>query len=243
MRPLSAAGVLELADRLVGGASPEDALAVLQAVYPETPREELAGWPLGLRDARLLEVRRHTLSAPLELGAVCPACGEEVEVGLDPEELARPAETAPQGGTLALGDLTLRFRPVTTGDLLAVRHEPTTESAAAALVGRIVSDARRGGVEIAAGDLTAAEVEALAEHLAAADPAAEIRLTSTCPGCERSWAATFDPASFLADELRRLAGRILAEVHVLASAYGWAEADLLAMSGRRRRAYLEMLGA
>lgn len=258
MRPLSAARVLDLADRLVGGASPDDALAMLEAAYPETPREELAAWPLGLRDERLLEIRRRTLPAPLEIGAKCPECGAEVEVGLDAGDIhppvgADPDEPRNPGGptgpplhvvqSLTSGDLTLRFRPVATEDLLIVRHEPTAERATEVLLERIVEEARRGGEDIPTADLTEDEVQALSERLTEADPGAEIRFSLTCPDCEHAWWELFDPASFLAEEIRRLAGRILAEIHVLASAYGWHEADLLAMSGRRRRAYLEMLGA
>jgi hypothetical protein len=36
--------------------------------------------------------------------------------------------------------------------------------------------------------------------------------------------------------------RLLREVHTLALAYGWREADILNMSARRRRFYLEMAG-
>lgn len=243
MIPLSAAAVMELADRLEGATPPEAALAVLGSVYPETPREELACWPLGLRDARLLDLRRRTLAAPLELAAACPACGEEVDVTLEPGELLPSTEPRPEGGAFAMGGLTLSWRPVTTADLEAVRHEPTTERAAAVLLERVVSDVRRGGEPVEPRELAPEEVRAVAERLAEADPAAEFRLALACPECGGSWSTTFDPASCLAEELRRLAGRILAEVHALASAYGWREADVLAMSGRRRRAYLEMLGA
>ena len=44
-------------------------------------------------------------------------------------------------------------------------------------------------------------------------------------------------------ELATQAKRLLREVHFLARAYGWREADILAMSARRRQAYLEMVGA
>ena len=37
-------------------------------------------------------------------------------------------------------------------------------------------------------------------------------------------------------------GRTLTEVHQLARAYGWSEAEILAMSGWRRRWYLEAAG-
>ena len=40
----------------------------------------------------------------------------------------------------------------------------------------------------------------------------------------------------------REATRLLGEVHTLARAYHWREAEILAMSSRRRQAYLELAG-
>jgi hypothetical protein len=39
------------------------------------------------------------------------------------------------------------------------------------------------------------------------------------------------------------ASRLLLEVHALASVYGWSERDVLNLSPRRRRLYLDMVGA
>ena len=40
-------------------------------------------------------------------------------------------------------------------------------------------------------------------------------------------------------ELRSLARRLLSDVHELASRYGWSESEILGLSARRRRAYIE----
>jgi hypothetical protein len=50
-----------------------------------------------------------------------------------------------------------------------------------------------------------------------------------------------DIASYLWSEIHAWAGRMLRDVHALAAAYGWREADILAMSPWRRQAYLEMI--
>ncbi|HEX2516118.1 MAG TPA: phage baseplate protein, partial [Chloroflexota bacterium] len=39
------------------------------------------------------------------------------------------------------------------------------------------------------------------------------------------------------------ARRLLREVHTLARAYGWREAEILALPGRRRQTYLDLVGA
>jgi hypothetical protein len=65
-------------------------------------------------------------------------------------------------------------------------------------------------------------------------------LDFACPSCGHEWQSLFDIAAFFWAEIAAQARRLLREVHQLASAYGWREADILAMSARRRRAYLEM---
>ena len=52
----------------------------------------------------------------------------------------------------------------------------------------------------------------------------------------------FDIATVLWTELAGLARSLIEEVDALASAYGWSEREILALSGRRRRAYLELAG-
>lgn len=64
----------------------------------------------------------------------------------------------------------------------------------------------------------------------------------TCPSCNHGWHALFDIVSFFWSEIQSWASRIMREVHLLASAYGWRETDILAMSPLRRRLYLEMVG-
>jgi hypothetical protein len=50
-------------------------------------------------------------------------------------------------------------------------------------------------------------------------------------------------ASYLWGEIDDWARRVLRDIHVLASAYGWRESDILDMNARRRETYLQMLGA
>jgi hypothetical protein len=84
-------------------------------------------------------------------------------------------------------------------------------------------------------------LNAVAEHMAAVDPQADVHLNLTCPGCEHSWSALFDILSFFWQEIEAWAYRTLNEVHTLASAYGWREWDVLTMSAWRRQLYLQMV--
>ena len=82
---------------------------------------------------------------------------------------------------------------------------------------------------------------ALADEMSARDPQAEVLLDLTCPACGSRWQALFDIAAFFWTELAAEAKRLLREVDALARAYGWREADILALSPQRRQAYLELV--
>ena len=79
--------------------------------------------------------------------------------------------------------------------------------------------------------------------MAEADPQAEVELALNCPACGEGWQAPFDIESFFWDEIGAWARRVLGEVHVLASSYGWRESDILNMSAWRRQFYIDLIGA
>jgi hypothetical protein len=65
----------------------------------------------------------------------------------------------------------------------------------------------------------------------------------TCNTCAGQAEIDSDIAAFLWREVATAAHRLLAEIHRLASAYGWSERSILGLSQARRMAYLEMLDA
>ena len=92
------------------------------------------------------------------------------------------------------------------------------------------------------GDALAIDDQLLAEadaQLAAADTGADPQLALHCPACGLAWSERLDIASWLWNEVDLRAQRLLDEVHCLASAYGWSEPQILALSAPRRRAYLD----
>ena len=86
-------------------------------------------------------------------------------------------------------------------------------------------------------------VDAIASAMAAHDPDADVRIALECPACSCAWELHFDIVSYFWSELDDWAHRTLADVHALASAYGWTEHTVLALSPMRRRIYLDMVGA
>jgi len=86
-------------------------------------------------------------------------------------------------------------------------------------------------------------VNAVLAEMAQADPQADVQVALACPACRHHWSVAFDILAYLWSEIDDWAQRLLREIHALASGYGWSERDILALSARRRRTYLEMLGA
>jgi hypothetical protein len=81
----------------------------------------------------------------------------------------------------------------------------------------------------------------MAQRLNEMDPLAVCLLDVRCPECGVYWECELDVAEFVWVEIEAEALRVLRDVHTLASACGWHEADILAMSPLRRRAYLELV--
>jgi hypothetical protein len=116
--------------------------------------------------------------------------------------------------------------------------------AAATLLDRCVIHARHisnGGESVRASDLPAEVAQAIADRMAEADAQGEIELAVNCPACGERWQTLFDIESFFWSEIGAWARRILGEVHVLASSYGWREADIFSMSAWRRQYYLDLI--
>ena len=87
--------------------------------------------------------------------------------------------------------------------------------------------------------LAAEVLDAVEARLDALDPQAARTIDLNCPSCRVSWAASVDVTEFVWTEVDRFARRLLHDIHTLATAYGWREADVLAISPARRRFYLQ----
>jgi len=242
MRALSASHLVRVWERGEGRDCVEQALLLLGAVLPDKTPEELAELSIGERDTRLFELRQRIFRGALEGFAQCPNCATSVEYSLLPENL--PNERPLRRGPLLLesGEFSLRLRPPNSLDLQAARRCKDMEEARRLVAHRCVLEAARNGAAIAAEELPESLIGELSECLAQADPQAELLIDLTCPECQHGWQLVFEISRHLWTEMRVLAKQILMEVHTLAWAYGWREADILAMSATRRRSYLEMVG-
>jgi uncharacterized protein (UPF0212 family) len=217
---------------------------LLAAAEPGTPPAAFDALPVGDRDACLLSLRELTFGRGLTGVIDCPACGELVELSLAPAELFADAGPRPdQPMSLASGRHHVSFRLPTGGDLAAVAGEPDVATARLALLDRCLVTARMGPDDVPASDLPPDVVDAVSAAMADADVRGDVRLSTACPSCGHGLETAFDLAAFLWAEVDAWSLRALRDVSTLARAYGWREADILAMSPYRRQAYLELASA
>ncbi len=81
----------------------------------------------------------------------------------------------------------------------------------------------------------------ISERMGELDPQAEIVLQLQCPSCRHHFTTAFDSGEYFFRELSARQDRRYREVHQLAFAYHWSEADILSMSPRKRQRYLDLL--
>jgi hypothetical protein len=235
---LSAADILRVWETGAAQDPVGRALTILAAGSPGLSRDALGALPVGRRDERLMAIREETFG-PTAVGvAPCPRCAERVEFTLELAPLRARGAGAPAEGELQLEEWRLRYHLPSSDDLAAARGEP--EPSRRLLAERCLVEVRRRGEAVTPGELPPEAITRLAAAMAEQDPLAEVLLDFRCPSCSQPGQTLFDIAAYLWEEIRAQALRLLREVDALARAYGWREADILAMSAVRRRAYLEM---
>lgn len=219
------------------------ALSLLAVVYPAQSTETLAKLSIGERDARLLRVRELFFGPDIASTTRCPRCAErlEWESGI--------AELGIYDGTPSIGQLAvdaegyhLKFRLPNSLDLASLTGGGNeSRDRRTQLLERCLLDASTSdGEPRRFAELPEGVLHAIVQAMERADPQANLLIGLTCPACGHCWNALFDIVSFLWDELNNWAERMLRAVHLLARAYGWREADILAMSPTRRHIYLQM---
>ena len=214
------------------------ALLMLGAAHRDAAYEALADWPLGERNRAIAQLRAACFGPGIHGWVACPRCGDRLEFETEWRALADAGDPDPDR-PLVVGART--YRLPTSRDLARIAAESDPHLAAI----RLVEGCRLGPHDADDGGAAWSdqELEAIGERMAQADPLAETRLTLACPSCTHAWDETLDIAAFAWEEIEARAKRIMLDVHRLASSYGWTEAQILALSARRRAVYLEMVHA
>jgi hypothetical protein len=197
---------------------------------------------VGQCDARLLELRRALFGEMLEAVATCPACRTEVDVTVLLGELQPPFCADPGPALTVQADgYTLTCRIPRNEDLRVLARRQGEVRLRDLLERCMLEASSPGGSPVALPELPEATVEAVVGALADSDPGAQTVLRIRCP-CGSEWTDELDIRGVVWSDLTEWVGQALTQVHLLARAYGWSEADILQMSGWRRRWYLEAAG-
>jgi len=166
-----------------------------------------------------------------------------MEFTLDVSDLHGKSEIERNDEVLSLNvddyDVSLRL-PNSSDVAVLAKHENRIE-ARYLLLQRCLLSGRYNGEERCFKDLPEEVMNAVVREMESADPLAHIDLSLSCPLCGHRWAAPFEIVTFLWSEITTWARRILREVHLLASSYGWSENDVLALNPCRRQYYLELI--
>jgi hypothetical protein len=242
MRSLTAHELLDSWEAGAGQSLAQRALLLLAVANPDRSYQALAHQPLGQRDAQLLTLREWLFGAQLISVASCPNCGERLQLTLNTRELLTETQSAPEAIVLTVNDYTIRYRLPASTDLLALAQCETVADSRKLLLQRCVQDISRADQTTPIETVPAAVIEALEAHMAQADPQADVQFDLDCPTCQQHWLAAFDIAAFLWKEIDSWARRIVGDIHLIASAYGWSESDILALSASRRQMYLDLIG-
>jgi hypothetical protein len=243
MHALSAQEMLAVWERGLEQNPLERALALLEAACPESEPQALAAMSIGQRDARLLTLREWAFGSQITGWAVCRSCSQPMEINFQAADLRQGSGSIEPGEIpLSVAGYELRCRPLNSLDLAACSEVDANEMPQR-LFARCLIAASSGGEAISSHQLPDEVAQMAIEHVAKADPQADIAIVISCAACGNSSRESFDVISFFWSEIDAWARRIIREVHMLASAYGWNENEILALSPLRRQFYLEMAGA
>lgn len=214
-------------------------LLAIQMLRPAPAGEDVADWSLGRRNQALAALHARCFGPQIEGWTVCEGCGEKLEFRVDCRALM---DRQREGGTHSVLFKGRAFRPPTSRDLARIAREGEAETAAL----RLAELCRMEGGEAETQDpaaWTGADFAELSEAISLADPLAEILLSLDCPACGYTREETLDLPAFFWAELDAAAKQLLREIHTLATAYGWNEAEILSLSDARRAMYLHMVQA
>jgi hypothetical protein len=217
-------------------------LALLGVAFADVIPSSPAELSVGERDALLLRLHQELFGSHVLALAVCAGCGERLELSFDLSDVRAPRPPESDDRLSVLWEqYEVEFRLPNSADLLVLCEAEEIGIKRMRLLERIVYRAQCSGQTVTAQELPEELIAEMESAMQAADPQAEVNLRVRCQSCGHEWSAPFDAGSFLWKEVDAWAMRLLQEVHLLARAYGWREADILAMTPWRRHAYLEML--
>jgi hypothetical protein len=225
------AATLELWESLSATAPPARGAAVLVVCGAAPDLDAASKLPLAVAAREALAELRERAGPTLDAALSCPVCEALLDVALPLDDIL--------AGSEVLGDVArvdgVVVRGPTTSDLVAA-----LASADPAATLRARCETWPEGTVQSADAAVSARVAAAADRLAGA-AGASVRLD--CPECGGAVLADVDVVHLLTERVAEEARAVLADVAVLAAAFGWSEQTVLTMSPTRLQAYLGLVRA
>ncbi len=187
---------------------------------------EIWGWTVNRRLQGLLAVTVATRGEAWTPTITCDACTAAMDLPLALGAFRR--ESDPLAVACDLGGETVEVAMPTGADQRA--WLAAGDDAPAAMLARLLPDA--------ADDRLPAVEAALAE----ADPLTVLEIETRCPECDAENRLELDLEAICLALLAAARPRLIDDIHALAMAYHWTEAEILAVPPERRRLYLDRIG-
>lgn len=193
-------------------------------------QDEVWSWTINRRLQGLLAVTHATCGESLVLTAQCqsPTCGQLMDLPLQLRAFARSED--PRQVDLHLSDGTQVGLRVPTGEDQRTWLQTRTTT------NRMVEDLLSRPWDSQTATETRDAADAL---LAESDPLTTLEIETHCPECGASNLVPVDLEQQCLCSLVVWQSRLLDQVHHLALAYHWTEAEILAIPASRRRLYLD----
>ena len=210
---------------------------------------------VGDREFLMLKLREMTCGNKLDAVLFCadPECGKPMDVTLNLDEFA--PEMKPVSERLftldlpadegEVGRFSIEFRLPTGADqeTAAPLISGDEESAVCQLLARTIA---RVNDETSVDQETVRalppkvrkEIEERMEKLA---PHVTIELETSCIECQKPFSTLVDFTSFFLAEIKQSRRSLEQELHYLAWHYHWRESEILALTRRKRRRYIELI--
>ncbi|HEX8984404.1 MAG TPA: hypothetical protein VF767_03195 [Bryobacteraceae bacterium] len=203
---------------------------------------------VGDRESLLLQLHGLSIGDGLPCMLVCSGCRQPMDLELHATELLSPPGAYEGWEHHAAFDAEGRqyrlvFRLPNGGDQeagasLVARSE---EEAIRAVLRRCIASVTRDD-GVPQEEIPSGLAGRLSQMMADLDPQAELLLDCDCVHCGAPIRSLFDAAHYVLQEMNRGAQALLRDVYALAGAFHWREAEIVAMSTRRRRSYLALIG-
>jgi hypothetical protein len=259
LRPVDDSAEESLLERIEGMLSVDRDTALLGSLVcgPEgnaITRTQFLDLSMGDRELLLLLVRRRLFGNIMQCVLKCPSCDEKLDVELKVDDLIVESNAVQQIRYEELIEaegtwFRVTFHLPTAGDVeKALRPAADIEGTARALARGCIDSVSRvsdepGSTQEEKEEWPDSVLRKISARIEQLDPQAEIELQSNCPACGYEFKQPVDPGGYLVHELAARQRVKYQEVHELARAYHWSEAEILSMGSRKRQIYLDLLAA